>query len=70
METIEQRIKELEAEISAHRVRLGELNQAIGQLQTTIISKTGAVIELKKLLIPAVTTQNDKIAEINQNAPT
>lgn len=47
---IENRIKELESEVSKHREDLEKAQVMSNQLQTAIISKSGAIMELKKLV--------------------
>lgn len=49
-EQIKKRVKELEKEVEDHKIKLQQYNQALNQLQTSIISKNGAIIELRKLI--------------------
>ena len=46
---IEDRIKELEAEVQKEQQMLAQLNNEINRITSSIISKTGAITELKKL---------------------
>lgn len=48
---IKERIEELEKEIKEHQSMVTKQQQSMGILKTTIISKCGAVIELKKLIV-------------------
>ncbi len=50
IDRIKERIEVLEKEIEEHQTRLIEHNQALAQLQSVILSKQGAVFELKKLI--------------------
>lgn len=47
---IEDRIKELEFEIQGHQQKLSQFQLASNELQTAIVSRNGALIELRKLL--------------------
>lgn len=50
MKDIKKRIKELEDEIKEHQIESTKHKQAINQIQVMIISKGGAIVELKKLI--------------------
>lgn len=49
MSKIKKRIEELEIEVKKHQVKLTQFQQSTQEIQVTIISKSGALLELRKL---------------------
>lgn len=50
IKVVEKRIKELEKEIREHEKQIGMAKNQLEKLYTTVVSKSGAIVELKKLL--------------------
>jgi len=49
-QTIKKRVAELEKELANEKVMIGQLEQEINRLGASVLSKGGAIAELKKLL--------------------